>query len=215
MKVAKIGRSTGFTLLEVVCALAILICLFGGAYGIANGALLLSRSSNEAVLQEVQLNNLDAMLRRAFEELPVSTQFELETTDEGERLTLVTEKGSAPFQWHRNDALAERVVLRLESDSGNKGLQRLALEHWRSSGAGPLESIGSLRLLGGLTAARWRLFGGSENRWEEIWAVQTGRPLFVELTFELTGQPGERRMVFWVPSYQMQVPVPGANRPTP
>jgi len=42
------GARAGFTLIEVICALAVMMFLFGGIYGIANGAMVLCRSSNDA-----------------------------------------------------------------------------------------------------------------------------------------------------------------------
>lgn len=213
MKTGKVLRAAGFTLLEVVCALAILIGLFGGVYGIASGALQLSRASGETLLRELQLNHLDAMLRSALEALPGSTQFELESGEAGEQLTLITEKGSAPLRWQNEAALAERVVFRLEPDPDREGRERLALEHWTTSGAGRLERIGNLRLPCDWKSARWRLFDPRADRWVESWAMQDGRPLFVELTHELAGQPGVRRSVFWLPPYATPVPVSAPNPP--
>ncbi len=208
-----VAPSVGFTLIEVVCALAILIFLFAGIYGIANGALTLSRASNEGRTQELRLNNFDGMLRSAFEDLPPSTQFELASGEQGIQLTLISEVGRSPFTWNQQAAMADRVVLRIEADSAAKGQQRFVVEHWGTSAAGRVESIGELQLLSGLKGARWRLFDAQENRWEESWAMQKGRPLYAELSFEGRASADRQRLVFWIPSYMNQRATGGARNP--
>jgi type II secretory pathway pseudopilin PulG len=210
-----VSRAVGFTLIEVVCALAILIFLFGGVYGIANGALTLSRSSNEARTQELRLSNLDAMLRAAFEDLATSTQFQLEAVEDARQLTLMCEQGSCPLTWQNKGTPADRLALRLEPDPGKRGTKRLVIEHWQTLPSGQVQSIGKLPLLGGLSEVNWRLFDAQSDQWEDNWPLQKGRPLLAELTIATDNQPGPQRMVFWIPSYAPPQAAAAANSTVP
>jgi hypothetical protein len=196
-----VARREGFTLIEVVCALALMIFLFGGLYGIANGALTLCRSSNDARTAELRLNNLDSLLRNTFEDLPRSASFELSVGGSEAAGALTIYDAPGILGWRRDVAVGSRVALRTESDPMKQGSSRLLIEHWTDSGAGTARPLGELTILSGLPSARWRLLHPETGQWEDLWFPQQGRPLMAEFTFQLSDVSTPERMVFWIPPF--------------
>jgi hypothetical protein len=210
----EVGRQ-GFTLIEVVCALALMIFLFGGLYGIANGALTLCRSSNDARTAELRLNNLDALLRNTFEELPRSASFELSVAGSDAEGALTIYDAPGILSWRRDFAVGSRVALRTERDPMRKGASRLLVEHWTDSGPGTARPLGELTILSGLESAHWRLLHPETGQWEDLWFPQQGRPVMVEFTFQLSGASARERMVFWIPPFISPEPTQSAQPTAP
>ena len=199
-------RRRGFTLIEVVCALALMIFLFGGIYGIANAVLTLSRSSKEARIAELRLNNLDSLFRTAFESLPSNATFELTLDGEGGRGALTVHRAPGVLCWNSQFAVAGMISLRTEPDPRRRGGSRLVIEHWRESVHGERRPLGELRLVDGLDFARWRLLDPQTGQWESLWFQRQGRPLLAELTFRPADSRDAQRMVFWIPPYRSMQP---------
>jgi len=208
------GRRTGaagFTMIEVVCALALMIFLFGGIYGIANGMLTLCRSSSDARTMELRLNNLDALLRGGFEALPRGATFEL--TSDG-KLTLHDAPGV--LSWAGALDVGGTVVMKIEDDPVRKGRSRLMLEHWRESKTTGRRLLGRLKILNDLESAGWRLLNLKTSEWEGLWFPAQGRPALAEFTFRMAGDSESQRMVFSIPffpSLQPEMPVASPARP--
>jgi hypothetical protein len=185
--------------------------LFGGIYGIANAAMTLCRSSNEARTAELRLNNLDALLRSGFEALPRTATFEL-TSDGG----LTFHEAPGVLAWSGALDVGEMAVLRIEPDPVRKGTSRLVIEHWRESKLNGRRPVGDLKILSGLQAAQWRLLNAKTDQWESLWFPQQGRPALAEFTFRLSGNAEAQRMVFSIPTYpsfQPEMPVVPPARP--
>jgi hypothetical protein len=204
-------------LIEVICALAVMMFLFGGIYGIASGALTLSRASNEARLEELRLNNLDALLRTAFENMPVNAQFELSSDGGDGQSNLTLQEAPGVLCWRSQFAVAGTVALRTEPDLRRKGALRLVIEHKRDSTLVEQPPLGDIKVLGGLKSASWRLLNPETKQWEPRWLPQQGRPLLAEFTFKMMDFSDEQRLVFWIPAYQppRQNSIQGQSPPTP
>jgi prepilin-type N-terminal cleavage/methylation domain-containing protein len=66
--------SSGFTLLEVIAALALISLIIGGVYGVADGALRLSTSMNKARMAEMRVTNFVNQWRDYLENVPPTIQ---------------------------------------------------------------------------------------------------------------------------------------------
>ena len=62
-------RSGGFTLLEVLVAMALITFVIGGVYGISGAAVELGRSMSEARVVETRVTNFVSVWRDYFEDM--------------------------------------------------------------------------------------------------------------------------------------------------
>jgi hypothetical protein len=196
--------SGGFTLIEVIAAMGMLMLLVGGLYAIAAAAIDLSRSSQTIRLQEIKLTLFTALMRDGFDSAPRKAEFDLQPLPHGESGALTLRNAHGLFSW--NGAISgDTVAFVTEPDPDFKptgGLEkqkplRLVVKHWNAG-----SQTAGLPLLSGIRSVRWRLFDPEARQWFEVWRGGDKRPLFVELQFELIGDPGPRREVFWISNFE-------------
>ncbi len=207
--------ASGFTLIEVICSLAIILLLFGGIYGIANASLLLCRASSDIRMSELRFNNLDAMLRSSLASVPLDSAVELAPGTGGESSQLSFNGGPGVLSWNNTQLPSVKVALRTQEDRRHPGSVEFVVEHWRAMPIGGQRSSGALRLLDHLRFARWRLLDPQTNRWESVWSPDQGRPVMAEFSFQLQNASPTYRMVFWIPPYPATQPSGDGNDAPP
>ena len=185
MTVTLHSRRAGFTLIEVIAAMALVMLLIGGIYGIANGALELSRANGEARLADLRLTNLVELWRRQFEKLPPGARLRTEPGDGGTWLGIDNADGL--LDWNPALAQADTVAFGLEDD-------RLVLEQWQGS-----QRLASVALLPDVEALRWEFYDPVETRWiANQWPHAGRRPQLAAVILKLGRDPGSQRHVFRV-----------------
>ena len=180
-------KQYGFTLIEVIAALALVMLLVGGIYSIAGGALELSRASGEARLADLRVTNLVELWRRQFENLPAQAQLRVEPGDDGPWLGI--ENSAGLLAW--NSALADADTTAFGFEEGE-----LILEQWSGS-----ERLAAVTLIDDVTSCDWQFYDPGEERWiDNQWPHQNRRPQLAAVTFQLGRDPGPQRHVFRVAS---------------
>jgi len=181
------SKQRGFTLIEVIAGLALVMLLIGGIYSIAGGALELSRASGEARLADLRVSNLVELWRRQFENLPAQAQLRVEAGDDGPWLGI--EKSAGLLAW--NSALADSDTTAFGIEDG-----QLVLEQWN----GP-ERLAVVTLLNDVEAFDWQFYDAAEERWiDNQWPHTHRRPQLAAAIFQLSRDPGPQRHVFRVAS---------------
>ena len=200
---ARKGRA-GFTLLEVLAAMVLIMLVIGGVYGISGAAVELGRSMSEARIVETRVTNFVAIWRDYFENLPPDIQFSagVEKVDRGGSGAILIEGGPMPFAWHAALRQAEAVEFRVEYDANRK--LALVVRHLqrpeRPTRPGAYEVIAEMPLLEGVEEMKWQFFEPVDEQWFSNWDPKRRPepPLFLRMRFRLTEDSRTHEHVFWV-----------------
>ncbi|MEM7385576.1 MAG: type II secretion system protein, partial [Verrucomicrobiota bacterium] len=65
-----LSRKAGFTLIEVILGMGIMMLLLGGVYAVAKGAVAVSTSVSQVQQREILVHNFLQLCRRTFAEIP-------------------------------------------------------------------------------------------------------------------------------------------------
>ncbi len=220
-------RAAGFTLLEVIAAMALITLLIGGVYGIADGAIRLGTSMSRARLSETRLVNFTNAWRDYLETMPPGVRLScgLEKATRGASGRLLIEGGSVPFAWTRQVRLADAVEFALVRGE-EKGSLNLLVRHLKRLEKPTImdayEQICELPLLEGLKEFHWQFYDASEKRWYSSWDPDKhgGTPLFMRLRFQFLTEPREHEFTYWVANdlaapAALTTAAPGAPPPPP
>lgn len=202
----------GFTLLEMVVALAVFVIIIAGVFSIAKGTMELSSDMTEAQERSMIRQNFIEFLRESFRRLPGEAEITMEVTAQRGAYVpsiAVFNGGDAfsPGPAIPPDASVElyadempggylRVGLRLyDADETNQRRNNLGQGSKRRK-PGPNDVV--LPLIERVMKFEWKFYNAQSQKWETVWKSQDGRPMFAELQFALDdGQVG--RSVFWIP----------------
>lgn len=196
-------RSGGFTLLEVLVAMALITFVIGGVYGISGAAVELGRSMSEARVVETRVTNFVSVWRDYFENLPPDIRFSagVEKTSHGGSGALLIEGGPMPFAWHPTLRQAEAVEFRVErGEVGYSLVVRHLQKPERAVKPGDYEVIAEMPLLEGLESMTWQFYEPVDDEWYANWdpKKRPEAPLFLRLQFQLGEDPRRHEQVFWV-----------------
>ncbi len=198
------GRSsTGFTLLEVLAAMALITFVIGGVYGISGSAVELGRSMSEARVIETRVTNFVSVWRDYFETMTPEIRFSagVEKTAHGGSGAILVEGGTMPFAWHPLLRQAEAVEFRVTR--GEDGLA-LVVSHLRKperpTQPGDYEVLAQMPLLEGLEKMHWQFYEPVDDEWFGNWdpKKRPEAPLFMRMSFQLKADPRQHEHVFWL-----------------
>lgn len=209
----------GFTLLEVIAGMALIMFVIGGVYGIANGAISLGTSMNVARIAETRLTNFSSVWRDYFENLPPGIRFTggADKVARGGRGSLLIEGGDIPFAWTPAVRLAEAVefsVVRGENRDFDLVVRHLKKPE-RPISPDDYKVLAQLPLLQGLKSISWGYFDATEKKWFNSWdpKKRPTPPLFMRMKFQFTEDPREHEFVFWIANDLAVVGDPAAAPP--
>lgn len=210
---SKVPRRThaGFTLFEVVLALAILMMISGAVFGISAAALEAAKTTREEQLASRRLEGFLRITRDTLLGLDAKGSVSLR---------IDTQSGSAPIP----ELVFERtagafgvpslaggslVLAALPQADGARtfSLRRIP----REDGRPVRQEIPWTPLLAGVEQVKWSFF--SQGQWLDEWQQGQGRPEMVRLTFRYAGLPGYPiESIFWLPPLAQTA---DTNRPGP
>ena len=215
-------RSNGFTLLEVIMAMGLIMFLIGGVYGIADGTLKLSTSMSRSRIRESRLTNFTNQWRACLENLPPGTKLTAKNKDdknEGSRLLL--ENCGTPFAWSRAALAAAAVEFAVARDGG--GHASLMVRHLkhpeRATTGDEYYTIAELPLLEDIRTCTWDFFDPTIKEWTAKWDDPSRLPLFMRMRWSFIEDATEHESVFWMandlpnPTAPTQPPAPPKPKP--
>jgi len=214
-------RKDGFTLLELVIAIAIMGLLVGMVMKTSNAALMVGKtvvkSQNDEMLNQAFIELLD----RRLTSLPGNTRFDVKVEDNGSQYisTLTLQKVPLSFTWGNQERVAKAV--QLSTVRRRSGFLDIVLSYYENeiledtSSALPGGSANSNRsillskepfaqitLLEDVRYFEWRFLDGTNLEWRYDWDLQGRLPLQIELIYTIGGDGKEIRQVFWLPPKQ-------------
>ncbi len=220
--------AAGFSLLELTLAIGIFGLLVAGAFGLASGALELTREVGEFEKRELGKNRFIQLCRSTFREVPPSARLRLVELEGGRRGAPVQALriGGHPRAFPMGAAvgsstdaarllLTSAVLTARPDGSGSWMVQLYHLDNEQSIRFDEAPGFGTLppdpvTLLRGVSVFFWRFYDPETREWTEFWDNDALRPGFIELNFQLAGDPLTTRSVFWLPS-STGIPAPPAE----
>ena len=207
------SRPSGFTLLELVLAMALLAIIVGMVFGTARTSLALGntiiKSQNEEMLHQAFME----LLSQRFSSLPGNTRFDLQVKDSGSHYLsdLTLQNVPLSFTWGGQERIAKAV--RLSTIKRRSGYIDIVLSYFEheilegsksdfSSTALSDEPFAEIVLLEDVAFFEWRVLDGRSMEWEFDWEIQGRLPLQIELTMAIGAQGEEIRQIFWIPPKQ-------------
>lgn len=145
----------GFTLLEVISGLGIVILILGGVFSIAAGSMDLSRSSNDSRITEIRYTQLGQVLRSNFRQLPA--QREIEILPDG---FLHITGGGNSFRWPGLPTHSDTVVIRLRE-------KNIEIAHFLDD-----VEVAALLLMENVSTMQWQIFDPEIQDWVNEWSEQ-------------------------------------------
>ncbi len=206
-------RITGFTLLELVIALALLAMLVGMVFGTARTALALGNTIVVTQNEEMLHQAFFELLSQRFSSLPGNTRLDLKVQDSGSHYIsdLTLQNVPLSFTWGGQPRIAKAV--QLSTVKRRSGYLDIVLRYYENEilegsastfkkSAGDEKPMAEIVLLEDVAYFEWRVLDGRSMEWQYDWDVQGRLPLQLELTMAIGAKGEEIRQVFWVPPKQ-------------
>jgi len=203
-------RIKGFTLLELVIALALLAMLVGMVFGTARTALSLGNTIVETQNEEMLHQAFFELLSQRFSAMPGNTRFDLKVEDSGSHYIsdLTLQNVPLSFTWGGQPRIAKAV--QLSTVKRRSGYLDIVLRYYENEilegsqstfkgSAGDEKPMAEIVLMQDVAYFEWRVLDGRSMEWQYDWDVQGRIPLQIELTMAIGAQGEEIRQVFWVP----------------
>jgi prepilin-type N-terminal cleavage/methylation domain-containing protein len=201
-------KPLGFTLLEIMMALAIFGIVAAGVFAIAEGTMDLTTSLKESQEAAMIRQNFIEFLRSSFRRLPADADITLEVKADGGKYvpTITIYNGGDAFA--PGAAISPEGSVELFGRTRPGGYMRIGLRvldgertnarrinaNFRPSRSGT-DLV--LPLIESAARFEWKFLDGGSGRWEKAWKGP-GRPVMAECLMSL-GDGVETRTVFWIP----------------
>lgn len=206
-------RNSGFTLLELVMAMAILSIIVGMVFGTARTSLALGNTIIKTQNEEMLHQAFFELLSQRFSALPGNTRFDLKVEDSGSHYIsdLTLQNVPMSFTWGGEDRIAKAV--QISTVKRRSGYLDVVLRYYENEilegsestfGSSSLdtEPFAEIVLMEDVAFFEWRVLDGRSMEWQFDWEIQGRLPLQIELTMAIGAQGEEIRQIFWVPPKQ-------------
>jgi prepilin-type N-terminal cleavage/methylation domain-containing protein len=204
-KKTKPGDLAGFTLLEVLLAVAIFLLLAGGIFA---AVTVTTRAANEVALARLDSERMDAMqgfLRHLFANLSGDARLELRVRSSGQKgnvveLLIAPTPEFAEFSEHSESAGG----LAIGAIPDGAGASSFSLVNYDATASpesrdGQLQRAVWITMLPGVREIRWRFAASETSGFQETWKPENGRPGLADL--EMTRADGiVRNWQFRIPA---------------
>lgn len=211
---AAIAPVPGFTLIEVVLALAITGMLLAGVFAVAQSATSMADEVSSSQERAMVGQSFTGLLRRTFEQVPGNAKVELKLNGSAAggavQSDIVFRDYPLAFSWAGVEAGAKTVVFRIQPDTRGSLAARvlyLTEEQAQAYDDNRLrddDTVVGLTLVDGLRFCQWYFWDDRTEEWVEEWDPQryaNRRPSLVNLylKFASADSVGEN-VTFWIPT---------------
>lgn len=200
-------RLSGFTLIEVMLALGILVILVGGLAGITAASVRLGRNILEAQQDDSVRDGFERIIRENLSSIPQDSPFLLRAEGTGGGQTVIFSKASGLFPVSGLPLIMDSVSM--ETRRGRDGFLSLWLVYYAGDLAAAIqdnsvekEMLVQIPFKDGLELLQWRVYDPTTDKWNEVWEESGRRPHYLEMIYRFAGDTVDHRMVFWLPRLQ-------------
>lgn len=213
----------GFTLIEVVIAIAILSLIVGGVMASVSACLQSVEIVRQERTQQVQRDALHSLLQRNLMAVPMDAVIRCRpgvgASGGPPALQLRARQPAFVFTsnpWKPGRSCESALMLRREADGsltlgGGVAASETADFFTPERLAGP--TFPWIPLVRGIRKAQWRFFDSAQDLWLEQWDRQDIRPTLIELQLEFMDASTPFRGVFWLPASEVSETATGRNDP--
>lgn len=192
-------RSKGFTLLEVILAMAIMVLLAGAIYSISSAAI---ESTKETIVEQFTMRRLAGFLqitRNAFLNLPADGTIFLSNDSNNSIPDLNFENATGLF----GIASLGGGILTLSAQPSSDGTRTFSVLRIPKNVEGAdlnhfYQNASWVKLLPKVKKPHWSFFYRGE--WTDEWPRGSGRPQLVRLEMEVAGLQEPIESIFYVPA---------------
>jgi len=205
-------------------AIGVFSILVAGAFGLASGAIQLTREVSDFEKRELARMRFLQLCRSTFRELPNTAGFRLIPLEWPARYgkapggaghLQVLQISGHPRAFHLGSELTGMqgpggsVLLSSRPDGGGGWMIQLHYldveETLRFSEQASFEVLESspLILMRGIRRIEWRFYDAEREEWANVWEDAEKRPRFTELHLRLPTDRQPSRSVFWLPNGQL------------
>ena len=203
-------RQSGFTILEVILAMAVLALLAGAIYAISMAAM---QATHETLEEELTIRRLEGFLRitrDAFLNLPANGSVYLDSSSGNSIPDLYFEKGSTLFGIPSLGGGALILAARARPDGTRTfSVLRLPKDVQGSERDHLYEQGNWITLLPHVTKPHWSFFRNGE--WVDEWPQGAGRPQLVRLEMNLRALHAPIVATFYLPPTSRMGTVPSLD----
>lgn len=200
-------RSPGFTLIEVMLAMGILVILVGGLAGITAASIRLGRGILEAQQDDSVRDGFERIIRENLSSIPQDSPFLLRNEGFGGSQSVIFSKASGLFPVSGLPLVMDSVSL--ETRRGRDGFLTLWLVYYAGDLAQALqdnsvekEMLVQIPFKDSLEMLQWRVYDPTTDEWTDVWEEAGRRPHYLEMIYRFAGDTVDHRMVFWLPRLQ-------------
>jgi len=214
---------SGFTLLEVILAMGVLLIIIGGLSAISGAAVRLVRAMAEAQMAEAGRDHFERLLRENLGAIEADSPVRLIGPSSrlqvagGTGQVLVIGQASGLFSMAGVPVVVDSVALetrRNRAGTWTVNVVYYAGDYWEDLQGGGLDE--SLMVVvpyrDNLATFEWNAFDVAQDEWLKEWEVNGRRPHFLELIYRFAGDREDSRMVFWMPPQRAAAPGAGGPR---
>ncbi len=208
------SRRSGFTLLELVLAVAIMTVLVGMVFGTARSSLALGNTVVKTQNEEMLRQAFFELLKQRFASLPGNTRFDLKVDDGGSHYLsdLTLQNVPLSFAWGGQERVAKAV--QLSTVKRRSGFLDIVLRYYEHEilegsealpgGVGVLDNapFAEVVLLEDVDFFEWRVLDGRSMEWQYDWDLQGRLPLQLELKMKMGAHGEDITHIFWIPPRQ-------------
>lgn len=197
----------GFTLLEVLLAMAILVVLVAGLAGITGASIRLGKTVLEAQQDDAVRDGFERLIRENLAEIPQDSPLLVQEGSINGTQTVILGKAAGLFPVSGLPLVTQSVALETRRD--RSGLFSLWLLYYAGDlakavqdNAMDTELLVQIPFKDGLEILRWRVYDPTTEEWLDKWEEAGRRPHYLEMTYRFAGDTADHRMVFWMPRLQ-------------
>lgn len=207
-------RSNGFTLLELVIAVALMSIIVGMVFSTARSSLAIGTAIVKSQEEEMLHQAFIDLLTQRFTSLPGNTRFDLQVSDSGSHYLsdLTLQNVPLSFTWGGQARIAKAV--QLSTVKKRSGFLDVVLKYYENeilpdptggpqpTRVGDDKPFAEIILLTDVAYFEWRALDGRSMEWQYDWDLQGRLPLQLELTMAVGANGEEIRQIFWIPPKQ-------------
>jgi prepilin-type N-terminal cleavage/methylation domain-containing protein len=203
-------QNRGFTLIELVLAMGLMVILVGMVFGTARTSLALGNTIVETQNEEMLHQAFFELLNRRISTLPGNTRFDLKVSDSGSHYIsdLTFQNVPLSFTWGGQARIAKAVQISTVKKQ-RTGYLDIVLRYYENeilensiapadSSPKAKEPFAEIVLLTDVAFFEWRVLDGRSMEWQYDWDQQGRAPLQVELTLAIGAKGEEIRQIFWI-----------------
>lgn len=193
-------QKKGFTLLEVMITLAMLVLLLTSIFLMVQTTGSLTTRLEYALNREQEVARLIELSRFAFRSMPSSCRLEGLISQErgGASPRVIFHNASSLFTMGSTTLQGDYVVLAAEPVRG--GMYQISLQSYDIPATGGQDVAGAkVILIEDLLAVSFRYYDPRTRQWKEDWNDRTIRPSMIEMKMTLAETNLPQENIFWLP----------------